>query len=91
MTDKQKQAYGWALNQNYTSVAARYARVLAEYVRDMFAPLTLKELIAMDCEELDILIDKFHQLIEELQKEKNEEHGYIFEGEKYDNRRKGEI
>jgi hypothetical protein len=29
---EQKTAYEWAKNQNYTSVAARYAKVLAEVV-----------------------------------------------------------
>ena len=33
MTDEQKQAYEWALNQQYQSVAAKYARTLAEYIR----------------------------------------------------------
>lgn len=33
MNKEQEIAYQWALNQNYQSVAARYARVLAEYIR----------------------------------------------------------
>lgn len=32
MTPEQKQAYEWAKNQNYSSVAARYAKALAEYI-----------------------------------------------------------
>lgn len=56
MTDEQKQAYEWALNQQYQSVAARYARTLAEYIRqERIAlknpqPLTLEELRRMDGE-----------------------------------------
>lgn len=30
-----KIAYEWALNQQYTSVAARYARILAEHIRNV--------------------------------------------------------
>jgi len=33
MTPMEKQAYEWALNQRHLSVAASYARVLAEYIR----------------------------------------------------------
>lgn len=33
MTEEQLKAYNWALNQQYQSVAARYARSLAEYIR----------------------------------------------------------
>lgn len=29
MTPEEKQAYEWAINQNFPSVAARYARILA--------------------------------------------------------------
>jgi hypothetical protein len=32
--EKTRQAYEWALNQTHQSVAARYARALAEYIRD---------------------------------------------------------
>lgn len=32
MTPEQRQAYEWAKNQNYTSVAARYAKVLTDLV-----------------------------------------------------------
>ena len=32
MTPEEKQAYEWALNQKFNSVAARYARVLAQYI-----------------------------------------------------------
>lgn len=35
MTPEQKQAYEWAKNQNYTSVAARYAKVLADLVDEL--------------------------------------------------------
>ena len=35
MTVEQKQAYEWAKNQNYTSVAARYAKVLADMVDEL--------------------------------------------------------
>ena len=52
MTDIQKQAYEWALNQKYTSIAADYARVLAEYIQDRLTtkPLTVDELLEMDGE-----------------------------------------
>lgn len=35
MTQEQKQAYEWAKNQNYNSVAARYAKLLVEVVDDL--------------------------------------------------------
>lgn len=35
MTPEQKQAYEWAKKQNYTSVAARYAKVLADLVDEL--------------------------------------------------------
>jgi len=34
MNDEQRQAFKWALNQEYQSVAARYARTLALYVAE---------------------------------------------------------
>lgn len=57
MTDKQKAAYEWALNQKYTSVAADYARTLAEYIKERLnpQPLTLDEMNAIDNEPLYIL------------------------------------
>ena len=33
MTKEEKQAYTWALNQDFQSIAARYARILARYVQ----------------------------------------------------------
>ncbi len=35
MIKEQKEAYEWALNQQFQSVAARYARALAEYIRGL--------------------------------------------------------
>ena len=35
MTDNQRRAYEWAKNQNYPSVAARYAKELAELVDEL--------------------------------------------------------
>lgn len=35
MNDEQQQAYDWAKNQNYQSVAARYARTLTTAVDDL--------------------------------------------------------
>ncbi len=32
MTNEEKAALEWALNQNYNSVAARYARILARHI-----------------------------------------------------------
>lgn len=32
MTDEEKQAYKWAMNQDFFSVAAKNAKVLAEYI-----------------------------------------------------------
>ncbi len=32
MTGEEKQAYMWALNHDYQSMAARYARTLAKYI-----------------------------------------------------------
>ena len=62
MTSDQKKAYEWAKNQNYPSVAARYANELAGLVDELQvascarqeqernAPLTLDELRKMDGE-----------------------------------------
>ena len=62
MTAEQKQAYEWAKNQTFQSVAARYAKILAELVDELTAdrdtspeteknePLTLEELRQMDGE-----------------------------------------
>lgn len=33
MTEDEYKAYQWALNQNYQSVAARYAKILAKYIQ----------------------------------------------------------
>jgi len=33
MTEEEKQAYEWALSQRFESVAARYARILAQYIK----------------------------------------------------------
>lgn len=38
MPAEQKKAYEWAKNQNYSSVAAQYAKVLADYITDCTAP-----------------------------------------------------
>lgn len=38
MTDIEKCAYEWALEQPYQSVAARYARTLAEYIKKIIPP-----------------------------------------------------
>lgn len=35
MTSEQKDAYEWALNQNYQSVAAGYDKALAEYISSL--------------------------------------------------------
>ena len=43
MTGEVKKAYEWALNQNYQSIAARYARVLAESIRSAVAEEKAKE------------------------------------------------
>lgn len=32
MNDEEKQSYEWAKNQSYQSVAARYAKILADYI-----------------------------------------------------------
>lgn len=62
MTSDQKKAYEWAKNQNYPSVAARYAKELAGLVDELQvascarqeqernAPLTLDDLRKMDGE-----------------------------------------
>ena len=53
MTQEQRQAYEWAKNQNYQSVAARYAKILVGLVDELLPPndpLTLDELLKMDGE-----------------------------------------
>lgn len=53
MNQEQRQAYEWAKNQDYQSVAARYAKILAGLVDEIATPnepLTLDELREMDGE-----------------------------------------
>ena len=54
MNVEQTQAYEWAKNQNYQSIAARYAKILADVIDDLTPPpnepLTLDELTGMDGE-----------------------------------------
>lgn len=53
MNQEQRQAYEWAKSQNYQSVAARYAKVLAGLVDEMTPPnepLTIEQLREMDGE-----------------------------------------
>lgn len=72
MTRDQKKAYEWAKNQNYPSVAARYAKELAGLVDELQvvscarqeqernAPLTLDELRQMGGEPV-FLVDLVHK------------------------------
>lgn len=51
MNKEQRQAYEWAKNQDYPSVAAKYAKILAGLIDEMTPPnepLTLEELREMD-------------------------------------------
>ena len=51
MNQEQRQAYEWAKNQNYHSVAARYAKILAGLVDEIAPPndpLTIEQLREMD-------------------------------------------
>ena len=51
MNQEQRQAYEWAKNQNYQSVAARYAKILAGLVDEITPPnepLTIEQLREMD-------------------------------------------
>lgn len=51
MTELEKQAYNWALKQQYQSVAASYARILAKYIqRQDERPLALYDLV-MKCRD----------------------------------------
>lgn len=53
MNQEQRQAYEWAKNQDYQSVAARYAKILAGLVDEIAPPnepLTLEQLREMDGE-----------------------------------------
>lgn len=53
MNQEQRQAYEWAKSQNYQSVAARYAKILAGLIDEMNPPnepLTLEQLREMDGE-----------------------------------------
>lgn len=53
MNQEQRQAYEWAKNQNYQSVAARYAKILAGLVDEITPPneaLTLEQLREMNGE-----------------------------------------
>lgn len=53
MNQEQRQAYEWAKNQNYQSVAARYAKILAGLVDEIAPPnepLSIEQLREMDGE-----------------------------------------
>lgn len=53
VNQEQRQAYEWAKNQNYQSVAARYAKILAGLVDEITPPneaLTLEQLREMNGE-----------------------------------------
>lgn len=52
MTNEEKQAYDWALHQNYQSVSAKNAKTLAEFAKKILSvksgdPLTLEQLREM--------------------------------------------
>lgn len=53
LTDEEKQAYEWALNQQFQSVAARYARILAKYLPKYLAKF--QHLIAQLETEIDTM------------------------------------
>ena len=58
MNQEQRQAYEWAKNQNYQSVAARYAKVLAGLVDEMTPPdepLSIEQLREMDGEPVYVV------------------------------------
>lgn len=58
MNQEQRQAYEWAKNQDYQSVAARYAKILAGLIDEMNPPnepLTLDELLKMDGEPVYVV------------------------------------
>lgn len=58
MNQEQRQAYEWAKNQDYQSVAARYAKILAGLVDEIATPnepLTLEQLREMDGEPVYIV------------------------------------
>lgn len=58
MNQEQRQAYEWAKNQDYQSVAARYAKILAGLVDEIATPnepLTLEQLREMDGEPVWIV------------------------------------
>ena len=42
MNQEQRQAYEWAKNQDYQSVAARYAKILAGLINEMNAPSVVR-------------------------------------------------
>lgn len=67
MNQEQMQAYEWAKNQNYQSVAARYAKILAGLVDEMAQtnePLTLEQLREMDGEPVYLMPMKWWALVE---------------------------
>ena len=55
MNQEQRQAYEWAKNQDYQSVAARYAKILAGLIDEMNPPnepLTQADLDSMDYDKV---------------------------------------
>lgn len=52
LTKEQQKAYEWAKQQKYSSVAAQYAKILADAIDDLFSSheLTAFDLISMDGE-----------------------------------------
>lgn len=55
MDDKTKRAYDWALNQQHNSVAATYARDLAEYIRDNMVDMSANEAEYNERYEIDVI------------------------------------
>lgn len=59
MDQEQRQAYEWAKNQNYSSVAARYAKILAGLIDEITQP---NELLTLEFDVVDTTTGKYPDL-----------------------------
>lgn len=72
MNEEEKLAYDWAKNQNYQSVAARYAKILVDYIDHS------KNLLEQAAEEIEniygqetVLSEQIRDILKEVQDEKH--------------------
>lgn len=65
MLKEEKEAYEWAKNQQYQSVAARYARILANYTDKLEAQVKQLQIMVetahQACSEMEVKLNKYKE------------------------------